>query len=80
MAAPRKTVEAPAVEAPKKKSLLNVGDTVKIVLGGRTLPGYTVLDMDDKFVKFSANIQIAPQTEVVLIPWGQIEILGVGRE
>ncbi len=67
--------------APKaaEKDLLPIGSIVSIVTGGRTLAGYEVLDKDDRFVKFSANPQVAPQTEVVLVPYGQIEILGLPR-
>ena len=68
--------------APKAavKDLLPIGAVVSIVSGGRTLPGYEVLDKDDRFVKFSANTQVAPQTEVVLIPYEKFEILGLPRD
>lgn len=65
---------------PKKteaEPLLKVGDQVHLVSGGRTLTNYTVLGMDDRFIKFSANPQVAPQTDVILVPWGALEVLGL---
>jgi hypothetical protein len=62
---------------PSKGSLLNVGDSIHLVSGGRTLTNYEVLDMDDRFLKLSANPQIAPQTDAILIPWTSIEVLGL---
>lgn len=58
-------------------SLLSVGDIVNLVNGGRTLQNYEVLDMDDRFIKFRADMSVAPQTEVVLIPYAQIEAIGL---
>ena len=72
-----------AVAKPKlaeQPGLLKIGMFVNIVSGGRTLENYEVLDMDDRFVKFRANIQVAPMTEVVLVPYEKIEILGLPRE
>lgn len=63
-----------------KRGLLNVGDIVHLVNGGRTLQHYEVLDMDEHFIKFRANIQNAPQTEIVLIPRDKIEALGLPNE
>lgn len=67
--------------APKKpetvEPLLKVGDQVHLVTGGRTLQNYTVLAMDDKLVKFSANPQVAPQTNAILIPWTALEVMGI---
>lgn len=60
--------------------LLRVGMLVNLVSGGRTLENYEILDMDDKFVKFRANPQVAPMTEVVLVPHEKIEMLGLPRE
>lgn len=57
--------------------LLKVGDQIHLVSGGRTLTNYTVLAMDDRLVKFSANPQVAPQTDVILIPWTSIEVMGL---
>lgn len=58
-------------------TLLKVGDLVNIVNGGRTLQNYEVLAMDDRFIKFRADMSVAPQTEVVLIPYAQIEAIGL---
>lgn len=59
---------------------LEVGDIVNIVSHGRTLQNYEVLGMDDRFVKFRADMSVAPQTEVVLIPYAQIEAIGLVNE
>jgi len=53
---------------------------VHLVSGGRTLQNYEVLDWDDKFIKFRGSEQIAPQTQIVLIPQGQIEAIGLVGE
>lgn len=65
----KKTIEA--------EPLLKVGDLVHLVTGGRTLTNYEVLAMDDRFLKLSANPQVAPQTDAILIPWGALEVLGL---
>lgn len=59
------------------EALLKVGDLVHLVTGGRTLTNYEVLGMDDRFLKLSANPQVAPQTETILVPWGALEVLGL---
>lgn len=69
---------APAV-APQA-GLLKIGALVNIVAGGRTLPNYEVLDFDEHFIKFRGSLQVAPQTEIVLIPWAQVEALGLVGE
>jgi len=74
MAAPRKASPSSA-SAPTH--LLKVGDIVNLVSGGRTLPSYEVLDMDDRYVKFRGSMLVAPQTELVLIPHEQIEAIGL---
>ena len=63
--------------APAKAPLLAIGDLIHLVSGGRTLTNYEVLDMDDRFLKLSANPQVAPQTDAILIPWSSIEVLGL---
>ena len=68
---------AAPTRATAKKSLLNVGDIVNLDRGGRNLTGYEVLDMDDSFIKFRANIQFSPQTEIILIPWGELGVIGL---
>lgn len=64
----------------EQPGLLKIGTLVHLVSGGRTLENYEVLDMDDRFVKLRANLQIAPMTEVVLVPYEKIEILGLPGE
>lgn len=59
---------------------LREGMIVNVVTGGRTLTGYEVLGVDANFVKFRGNIQVAPQTEIVLIPFQRIEALGLTDE
>ncbi len=66
--------------APVKGPLLKIGALVNLVSGGRTLENYEVLDMDESFVKFRGNAQIAPQTEIVLVPIAKIEALGLRNE
>lgn len=61
-------------------SFLKPGDLVNIVNGGRTLQNYEVLGMDDRFIKFRADMSVAPQTEMVLIPYAQIEAIGLCSE
>lgn len=60
--------------------LLQIGAIVNIEKGGRTLPGYEVLDFDDRFVKFRGSVSISPQTEIVLIPFEKIEAIGLVGE
>lgn len=60
--------------------LLRKGQLVHLILNGRTLQFREVLDWDDRFLKIRSDIQVAPQTEIVLIPWGQIEALGLTDE
>lgn len=69
-----------APKATAKKPLLEVGAIVNLEKGGRTLTGLEVLDYDDSFIKFRWNITISPQTEVVLIPWAQVEAIGLTGE
>ena len=37
-------------------------------------------DWDEKFLKVRSDVTIAPQTEIVLIPWSQIEAIGITDE
>lgn len=62
---------------PVKKNLLEVGQLCNLLVGGRTLQNYELLDQDDHFMKFKANLQIAPQTEVVLFHRSSIEGIGL---
>lgn len=62
------------------KSFINEGDLVNVVSNGRTHQNYEVLGLDDRFIKFRADMSVAPQTEVVLIPYAQIEAIGLVNE
>lgn len=73
MAVAKKVAEA-------REGLLKKGALVNLVAGGRTLTDYEVLDFDENFVKFRGSINVAPQTELVLIPWQKIEALGLRDE
>ena len=79
---PRQRIEdkSPVESGGPSVSLLQVGQLVNIVNGGRTLQNYEVLAMDERFIKFRADMSVAPQTEVVLIPYAQIEALGLVGE
>jgi len=57
-----------------------VGMIVNVVTGGRTLTGYEVLGVDKDFIKFRGNMQVAPQTEIVLIPFARVEAIGITDE
>jgi len=61
-------------------AFLREGQIVNLVTGGRTLTGYEVLGLDDRFIKFRGNMTVAPQTEIVLIPWHQVEAIGLTDE
>lgn len=69
----------PPAQKSATKDLLPIGSVVSIVSGGRTLHGYTVLDKDSKFILFTADPHVAPQTETVLIPYEKLEIVGLPR-
>ena len=60
--------------------MLRKGQLVHLILNGRTLQHREVLDWDDRFLKIRSDVSVAPQTEIVLIPWGQIEALGITDE
>lgn len=61
----------------KKESLLEVGQLCNLVIGGRTLQNYELLGQDENYLKFRANVQVAPQTEIVLLPRTSIEVIGL---
>lgn len=62
------------------RPFLREGMIVNVVTGGRTLTGYEVLGMDANFIKFRGNMQVAPQTEIVLIPFARLEAIGITDE
>jgi hypothetical protein len=53
---------------------------VNIVLSGRTIQYREILGWDEHFLKIRSDVTIAPQTEIVLIPFGQIEAIGLTDE
>ena len=71
---------AKAVTKPATESLLKIGSIINLEKGGRTLTGLEVLAYDEHFVKFRWNVQISPQTEIVLIPRDKIEAIGLTEE
>ena len=62
---------------PVAPSFLEVGMLVNLVSGGRTLPNYEILDFDATYLKVRGSLQVAPQTEIVLIPHAQIAVIGL---
>lgn len=60
--------------------LLRRGQLVHLILNGRTLQYREILDWDDRFLKIRSDLSVAPQTEIVLIPWNQVEALGLTDE
>lgn len=78
--AAKATPKVATVTSLPKQPMLKVGDIVHVVSGGRTLQNYMVLDFDDKLIKFRGNVQVAPQTEIVLIPWDKVDAFGLPNE
>jgi len=64
-------------ESTLPQSFLQVGQLANLTAGGRTLFNYEILGWDANFIKFRADLTVSPQTEVVLIPYGQIEAIGL---
>lgn len=64
-------------ESTLPQSFLQVGQVTNVTVNGRTLFGYEILGWDANFVKFRGDLTVSPQTEVVLIPYGQIEAIGL---
>jgi hypothetical protein len=77
---PTKRAVAQATAAPEVRELLAPGRIVNMDIGGRTLTGLEVLDFDDKFIKLRWDIHVAPQTEIVLIPWEKVGVIGLTDE
>ncbi len=71
---------AKRTETSTTDGFLQKGQLVHLVLNGRTLQYREILDWDDKFLKIRSDMSVAPQTEIVLIPWPQIEALGLTDE
>jgi hypothetical protein len=66
-------------EVAAEKSLLEVGQLINLDRGGRTLQNLEVLGWDEKFLKLRWDIHVSPQTEIVLVPWGECVIGLVGE-
>ena len=62
---------------PEATPLLEVGQLCNLVVGGRTLQNYEFLASDDHYLKFRGNMQISPQTEIVLFHRTNIEGIGL---
>lgn len=62
------------------EALLKKGSIVNLERSGRTLTGLEVLDWDDHFIKFRWDLSVSPQTEIVLVPWGKVESIGLTQE
>ena len=60
--------------------LLKKGSIVNIDVGGRTLTGLEVLDYDERFIKFRWDMRVSPMTEIVLVPWEKVGVLGLTQE
>lgn len=57
--------------APKKiepESFLTIGSLINLDRGGRTLQNLEVLGFDDKFLKLKWDLNVSPNTEIVLVP------------
>lgn len=50
------------------KSFLKVGTLINLDRGGRTLQNLEVLAVDDTFIKLKWDLNVSPNTEVVLVP------------
>lgn len=70
----------PVQKKEEASSFLRVGQLVNIVEGGRTLVNREILGWDDRFLKIRSDVTVAPQTEVVLIPWTQVGSIGLTDE
>jgi hypothetical protein len=70
----------PAQKKTETESLLKAGALVNLERGGRTLQNLEVLGFDEHFIKLRWDIHVSPQTEIVLVPWGKVESLGLVGE
>lgn len=60
--------------------LLKIGELVNLSVGGRTLLNREVLDFDQRFIKVTSDVTVAPQTKVALYPFTSIESIGLVNE
>lgn len=70
----------PPAKKTETESLLKVGSLVNLERSGRTLQNLEVLGFDENFIKLRWDVHVSPQTEIVLVPWGKIESLGLVGE
>jgi hypothetical protein len=70
----------PKPKIAEQPGLLKLGSLINLEKGGRTLTDYEVLDFDDRLLKLRGSVLNAPQTEIVLIPWAQVEAIGLKDE
>lgn len=72
----------PAKKQPTEpaKSFLEVGKLINIEKGGRTLHNVEIIDWDDTFLKLRWDMNVSPQTEIILIPWAKVEAIGLVGE
>ena len=67
--------------APKKEAegFLKIGSLINLDRGGRTLQNLEVLGFDDTFIKLKWDLNVSPNTEVVLVPIADAVIGLVGE-
>lgn len=65
---------------PAPKPFLRIGQLVHLSMNGRTLQYREILDWDERFLKIRSDLSVSPQTEIVLLPWAQIEAIGLTDE
>jgi len=74
---PAKKAAPAGPPAKEDKKLFKVGQLCHLVINGQTLQNYELLDEDGEYLKFRANVQMSPQTGIVLIPKHAIERIGL---
>lgn len=79
MATVRKVIEVPdsPVVDQAPQSFMKVGQLCNLPLVGRTVTNYKYLGTDGVFLKFEGDVNIAPNTAIVLIPVAQLEAVGL---
>ena len=70
----------PPAKKVETEALLKEGALVNLERGGRTLQNLEVLGFDEHFIKLRWDIHVSPQTEIVLVPWGKVESIGLVGE
>lgn len=77
MATVRKVIETIDPIHEKPESFMKVGQLCNLPLVGRTVQNYKYLGTDGLFLKFEADVNIAPNTSIILIPVAQLEAVGL---